>query len=157
MDFQQFGATPLEGRMWVDGSWFEHAGSHAIEVDNPASEALLGQVPAGDAAAVDAAGATPGEISRYWLGRAIEDIADDPARWLALMGRKLLFLTWNREIPNNQSYDFIRGEESRRQNRHCNGRIAPSDVIVMTLLRGEGHVCSSTIRHSVPTCGLEPM
>ena len=33
MDFQQFGATPLEGRMWVDGSWFEHAGSHAIEVD----------------------------------------------------------------------------------------------------------------------------
>ncbi len=57
--------------------------------------------------------ASPGDISRYWLGKTVEDIAADPARWLALLGRKTLFLVWNHEIPNNKSYDFIRGHESR--------------------------------------------
>ncbi len=56
--------------------------------------------------------AAPGEVSRYWLGRAVEDIAADPERWLALLGRKTLFLAWNREIPNNKSYDFISSHES---------------------------------------------
>ncbi len=57
--------------------------------------------------------AAPEEVSRYWLGRAYEDIAADPARWLALVGRKVLFLTWNHEIPNNKSYEFIRHQESK--------------------------------------------
>ncbi len=63
--------------------------------------------------ATNDATAGPEEVSRYWLGRAVEDIAGDPGRWLALLGRKLLFLTWNHEIPNNKSYEFIRGEESK--------------------------------------------
>ncbi len=57
--------------------------------------------------------AAPEEVSRYWLGRTVEDLAADPSRWLALVGRKVLFLTWNREIPNNKSYDFIRRHESK--------------------------------------------
>ncbi|MCP3962998.1 MAG: hypothetical protein GY719_34595 [bacterium] len=56
---------------------------------------------------------TSAEVSRYWLGRAVQDIGDDPGRWLGLMGRKALFLLWNREIPNNKSYDFVLAEESR--------------------------------------------
>ncbi len=56
---------------------------------------------------------SPGDVSRYWLGRAAGDITDDPDRWLALLGRKTLFLIWNREIPNNKSYDFIRSQESQ--------------------------------------------
>ena len=67
----------------------------------------------GSGAAPEEVGAAPENVSRYWLGRAMEDVATDPGRWLALMGRKLLFLAWNREIPNNKSYDFIRGQESR--------------------------------------------
>ncbi|MEM7581903.1 MAG: hypothetical protein AAF560_00865 [Acidobacteriota bacterium] len=53
------------------------------------------------------------EISHYWLGRTLEDISEDPRRWLGLLGRKLLFLTWNHEIPNNKSYDFIIQHESQ--------------------------------------------
>lgn len=63
---------------------------------------------------VDSPGsAAPEEVSRYWLGRTFEDITADPARWLALIGRKALFLAWNHEIPNNKSYDFIRRHESK--------------------------------------------
>ncbi len=57
--------------------------------------------------------AAPEEVSRYWLGRTVEDLAADPSRWLALVGRKVLFLAWNHEIPNNKSYDFIRRHESK--------------------------------------------
>ncbi len=70
--------------------------------------------PRAGAASADALmAASPVEVSRFWLGRAVEDIAADPARWLALMARKTLFLTWSYEIPNNKSYDFISGGESR--------------------------------------------
>ncbi len=55
---------------------------------------------------------SPAEVSRYWLGRTFAAIRGDPLRWLRLMGRKALFLAWNREIPNNKSYDFIRRHES---------------------------------------------
>lgn len=89
MDFQQFGATPLEGRMWVDGSWFEHAGSHAIEVDNPASEALLGQVPAGDAAAVDAAVAAATRAQSDWARRPANERGKLLTRWAEEIDRHL--------------------------------------------------------------------
>lgn len=36
----------------------------------------------------------PAEVSAYWTRRALDDITDDPVRWLSLMGRKLA-LTWN--------------------------------------------------------------
>ena len=37
---------------------------------------------------------TPGEVSRYWAGRALTDIATAPGQWLGLVGRKLA-LTFN--------------------------------------------------------------
>ena len=55
----------------------------------------------------------PSAVSRYWLIRATRDIQSDPLAWLALLGRKALFLTWNHEIPNNKSYAFIQRNESR--------------------------------------------
>lgn len=55
---------------------------------------------------------SPREISRYWWARAFEDVASAPGRWLDLLGRKLIFLTWSFEIPNNKSYDFITAHES---------------------------------------------
>ena len=55
---------------------------------------------------------SPSDISHYWLRRTFEDIRSDPARWINLLGRKMLFLTWNFEIPNNKSYDFISTHES---------------------------------------------
>ncbi len=64
-----------------------------------------------DAEALSAASSV--EVSRYWLGRALGDIAADPSRWFTLLGRKTLFLAWNYEIPNNKSYDFISGHESK--------------------------------------------
>ena len=64
--------------------------------------------PAGDAeAAID-----PAAVSRYWTSRTLAEIRGDPGRWLGLMGKKLLYLAWNREIPNNKSYAFVRAEES---------------------------------------------
>ncbi len=54
----------------------------------------------------------PGRVSRYWTARAVDEIRRDPLRWLGLMGRKAWFLIWNREIPNNKNYAFIREHES---------------------------------------------
>ncbi len=36
----------------------------------------------------------PKEVSRYWTGRALADVAAEPGRWLRLLGRKLR-LAWN--------------------------------------------------------------
>ncbi len=38
---------------------------------------------------------TPGEVSRYWRGRAFEYIRSHPVEWLRLLGRKVALL-WNR-------------------------------------------------------------
>ena len=35
-----------------------------------------------------------GEVSEYWMSRAVGDIADDPGRWVRLMGLKML-MVWN--------------------------------------------------------------
>lgn len=37
---------------------------------------------------------SPGEVSSYWTGRALEDLRSDPARWLGLLATKLA-LAWN--------------------------------------------------------------
>jgi 4-amino-4-deoxy-L-arabinose transferase-like glycosyltransferase len=49
---------------------------------------------------------SPGELSRFWTGRVLGEVRAAPGTWLALMARKLTFLTWNLEIPNNKSYAF---------------------------------------------------
>lgn len=54
----------------------------------------------------------PAALSRFWLGKTLDEIAHDPGRWLILMGKKCLLLVWDEEIPNNKSYRFILREES---------------------------------------------
>ena len=58
------------------------------------------------------AGAPPGRVSRYWLARTGDEIRGDPAAWVVLMAKKAWYLAWNREIPNNKSFSFIRRHES---------------------------------------------
>ena len=55
----------------------------------------------------------PGAVSRYWLGRTGTEVAADPGAWLRLTARKVSLLLWNREIPNNKSWDFVAREEGR--------------------------------------------
>jgi 4-amino-4-deoxy-L-arabinose transferase-like glycosyltransferase len=52
-------------------------------------------------------------LSRYWLARTATEIRADPTRWLALLGRKLVVLVWNGEVPNNRDIAFVAREESR--------------------------------------------
>jgi tetratricopeptide (TPR) repeat protein len=48
---------------------------------------------------------SPGEVSRYWTGRALDFITGHPGRWLALMARKWLMF-WNREeIPDTDDQE----------------------------------------------------
>ena len=54
----------------------------------------------------------PSAVSRFWLGRGVDEIRADPAAWLGLMTRKTLYLTWDREIPNNKNLAFVRAHES---------------------------------------------
>jgi tetratricopeptide (TPR) repeat protein len=56
---------------------------------------------------------TSSEISRYWLGRGLDEIRHAPLAWGRLMARKAWFLLWNHEIPNNRSYQWASANESR--------------------------------------------
>lgn len=48
---------------------------------------------------------TPAEVSRWWLGRSLAFVRDEPGRWLALLARKT-FLVWNRlEIVDTTSLE----------------------------------------------------
>jgi tetratricopeptide (TPR) repeat protein len=51
---------------------------------------------------------TPGEVSDFWLGRALDYIKSQPADWLGLLGRKWL-LVWNaREIEDSDDFYIYR-------------------------------------------------
>ena len=45
----------------------------------------------------------PDEVSRYWLGRAIDFISSDPWAWLRLMGRKAALLVNREEMLDTES------------------------------------------------------
>jgi tetratricopeptide (TPR) repeat protein len=50
----------------------------------------------------------PGEVSDFWLDRALDYIKNQPADWLALLGRKWL-LVWNaREIEDSDDFYIYR-------------------------------------------------
>ncbi len=54
----------------------------------------------------------PATVSRTLLDEALREIADEPASWVRLMGRKL-FLVWNRyEIPDTEGYDLARSRSA---------------------------------------------
>jgi tetratricopeptide (TPR) repeat protein len=49
---------------------------------------------------------SPGEVSDYWLARAVHDIRQAPGQWLALLGRKVL-LTFNAaEVVDTESIEI---------------------------------------------------
>jgi tetratricopeptide (TPR) repeat protein len=45
----------------------------------------------------------PGEVSTYWLDRALAEIGEDPWRWLRVMGRKVLLVANAGEIVDSES------------------------------------------------------
>jgi len=50
-------------------------------------------------------------VSRYWMGRAFDDIRGDPSGWVRLMGRKML-MVWNRYEVSDAESPYIYGESS---------------------------------------------
>lgn len=54
----------------------------------------------------------PSEVSRYWFGQTLEVIADDPGRFLWLLGRKARIYFNAYEVPDNQSFAFFREKVS---------------------------------------------
>lgn len=53
---------------------------------------------------------SPREVSRYWMGRAMGDIRDNPLRWLVLTARKML-MVWNHyEVSDAESLEVYRDD-----------------------------------------------
>ncbi len=48
---------------------------------------------------------SPGDVSEYWVGRAVEYIRGRPWNWLTLMGRKLLLTFHRREVADTESIE----------------------------------------------------
>jgi tetratricopeptide (TPR) repeat protein len=48
---------------------------------------------------------SPGEVSDYWVRRTVRDIAGQPARWAALVGKKLLLTVNADEIADTESIE----------------------------------------------------
>ncbi|HEU4929827.1 MAG TPA: tetratricopeptide repeat protein [Candidatus Krumholzibacteria bacterium] len=48
---------------------------------------------------------TPSEVSHYWFDRAMRDVREDPARTLALLGRKIALFFNGYEVPQIESFD----------------------------------------------------
>ncbi|MGH7335977.1 MAG: hypothetical protein ACREI7_00240, partial [Myxococcota bacterium] len=57
------------------------------------------------------AAVAPSAVSRYWLARTLDELAADPWGRVALLGKKVVYLLWNAEIPNNRSFAFAAKEE----------------------------------------------
>jgi len=51
---------------------------------------------------------TPGQVSRYWLGEGLRELAADPARFPVLFGKKLGLLFHRFEIPDDEDLRFFR-------------------------------------------------
>ena len=66
----------MRGQLFVGGRWVEPAGTGVIEVVNAGTEDVLGSVPAGNAADVDAAVAAAREAFEPWAATAVEVRAD---------------------------------------------------------------------------------
>ena len=98
--------TTTRDKFYIDGQWVAPSGSETIEVENPATEEIIGNVPAGTAADVDRAVAAakaafdgwaatdPEERAKYLgrLGEALASRMDEIARCIsAEMGAPLKF------------------------------------------------------------------
>lgn len=89
----------------ADGTWQVPSIGARHRVDNPRA-----MRDAFKAAAERETGRTlkPSEVSAHWLGRGLDEIRADPARWLRLEARKF-GLFWNAyEVWNNRSIEVSR-------------------------------------------------
>jgi tetratricopeptide (TPR) repeat protein len=50
---------------------------------------------------------SPGEVSDYWVRRAIADIRSQPGAWIRLLGRKLLLTVNAREVADTESIEVF--------------------------------------------------
>lgn len=48
------------------------------------------------------------KVSRFWFGKGLEFLVDNPARGLKLYGKKLLLLFHSYEVPSNSSYYVLK-------------------------------------------------
>lgn len=52
------------------------------------------------------------KVSRFWTQKTIEEIKQNPTRWIGLILKKAWLLIWNHEVPNNRSLSFAASEET---------------------------------------------
>lgn len=81
MDFRNFGVTPLPASMWIDGHWQDHSTLSYLTVDNPASEATLGEIRAGDSNTVDDAVEAARRAQPAWARAPAVERGRLLARW----------------------------------------------------------------------------
>ncbi|MBN2495216.1 MAG: glycosyltransferase family 39 protein [Deltaproteobacteria bacterium] len=48
----------------------------------------------------------PSEVSRFWIGKSLDAIAEDPGAWLCLLGRKARYYFNAYELPDQRNYYF---------------------------------------------------
>ncbi|HEY6378944.1 MAG TPA: aldehyde dehydrogenase family protein [Candidatus Dormibacteraeota bacterium] len=72
-------------RLYIGGSWVRPHSSATIDVVDPATEATVGRIPAGDAADVDAAVAAARRGFLDWSARSVADRAEVLERLAALL------------------------------------------------------------------------
>ena len=77
------------------------------------------------------ADSNPMTVSRYWTGRAVEEIKADPSAWLRLMAKKCWLMLWNAEVSNNKSFAF-------QQTEYAWLRLLPVRWVVLLMLAPAG-------------------
>lgn len=50
----------------------------------------------------------PSQVSSFWFKKAVEEIASNPSRWIAIIGKKLLLLITKVELADNYDYSFFK-------------------------------------------------
>jgi 4-amino-4-deoxy-L-arabinose transferase-like glycosyltransferase len=50
----------------------------------------------------------PSAVSAFWKGKALDEMSANTGKWLLLLGSKLKYYLNAYEVPNNQSYYFVR-------------------------------------------------
>ncbi|HEX3898767.1 MAG TPA: aldehyde dehydrogenase family protein, partial [Mycobacteriales bacterium] len=65
--------TTTRDTFYIDGQWVAPTGNEFIEVENPATEEIIGKVPAGAAADVDRAVAAARAAFDGWAATAPEE------------------------------------------------------------------------------------
>jgi Flp pilus assembly protein TadD len=94
------GMEPEQGRRVTYGERYEDSGEVWAREEYAAAMRAEGRQP----------DTNPMAVSKYWTGRAIDEIKADPAAWLRLMAKKCWLMLWNTEVPNNKSFAFLQQE-----------------------------------------------